>query len=97
MSGLLEILGQCAKLESPSGGVPCIRNLRIPVATVVDMVAHGMTHAEIVKPTPTWKRTTFAEPSGSRLKRFESEKSRCSRTEAYHVRCTTRTRTFASP
>ena len=27
------------------GGVPCIRNLRIPVATVVDMVAEGMTAA----------------------------------------------------
>ena len=30
------------------GGVPCIRNLRIPVATIVDMVADGMTTAEIV-------------------------------------------------
>ncbi len=29
------------------GGVPCIRGLRIPVATVVGMVADGMTHAEI--------------------------------------------------
>ena len=25
------------------GGVPCIRGFRIPVATVVDMVAEGMT------------------------------------------------------
>jgi uncharacterized protein (DUF433 family) len=30
------------------GGVPCIRNLRIPVATVVSMVAEGMTEAEIL-------------------------------------------------
>jgi len=30
------------------GGLPCIRGLRIPVATVVDMVADGMTPADIV-------------------------------------------------
>jgi uncharacterized protein (DUF433 family) len=34
------------------GGVPCIRGLRIPVATVVDMVANGMTPAEIVRAYP---------------------------------------------
>lgn len=30
------------------GGVPCIRGLRIPVATVVGMVAEGMTNREIL-------------------------------------------------
>jgi uncharacterized protein (DUF433 family) len=30
------------------GGVPCIRSLRIPVATVVGMIADGMTEAEIL-------------------------------------------------
>jgi len=30
------------------GGVPCIRGLRIPVATVVGMVADGMTPDEIL-------------------------------------------------
>jgi uncharacterized protein (DUF433 family) len=30
------------------GGVPCIRGLRIPVATVVGMVADGMMRDEIV-------------------------------------------------
>ena len=30
------------------GGVPCIRSLRIPVATVVGMVADGMTRDEIL-------------------------------------------------
>jgi uncharacterized protein (DUF433 family) len=30
------------------GGVPCIRSLRIPVATVVGMVADQMTVAEIL-------------------------------------------------
>ena len=34
------------------GGAPCIRGLRIPVATVVEMVSQGMTEAEILKAYP---------------------------------------------
>ena len=34
------------------GGVPCIRGLRIPVATVVGMVADGMSAEEIVRALP---------------------------------------------
>jgi len=34
------------------GGVPCIRDLRIPVATVIDMVAEGMEQAEILRTYP---------------------------------------------
>jgi uncharacterized protein (DUF433 family) len=34
------------------GGVPCIRNLRIPVATIVDMVAERMTDPEILRAYP---------------------------------------------
>jgi uncharacterized protein (DUF433 family) len=34
------------------GGVPCIRGLRIPVATVLDMVAEGMEAPEILKAYP---------------------------------------------
>ena len=34
------------------GGFPCIRGLRIPVATVVGMVGEGMTEAEILKAYP---------------------------------------------
>lgn len=34
------------------GGVPCIRGLRIPVATVLDMVADGMTAQEILGAFP---------------------------------------------
>ena len=34
------------------GGVPCLRHLRIPVATVVGMVADGMTEAEILEAYP---------------------------------------------
>ena len=33
-------------------GMPCIRGLRVPVATVVAMVAEGMTPDEIVKAYP---------------------------------------------
>lgn len=34
------------------GGKPCIRGLRIPVATVVGMVADGMNEAEILGDYP---------------------------------------------
>ena len=34
------------------GGVPCIRGLRIPVATINGMVAEGMSHEEILKAYP---------------------------------------------
>ena len=34
------------------GGVPCIRGLRIPVSTVVDMIADGMSGAEILQSYP---------------------------------------------
>ena len=34
------------------GGVPCIRRLRIPVATIVGMVADGMSRKEILKAYP---------------------------------------------
>lgn len=34
------------------GGVPCIRGLRIPVATVVGMLADGMTAPEVLAALP---------------------------------------------
>jgi len=34
------------------GGMPCIRGLRIPVATVVAMVANGMNEKEILDAYP---------------------------------------------
>lgn len=34
------------------GGVPCIRSLRIPVATIVGMVAEGMSEAEVLQAYP---------------------------------------------
>ena len=37
------------------GGVPCVRGLRIPVATVIDMVADGMSRQEILAAYPHLK------------------------------------------
>ncbi len=34
------------------GGLPCVRSLRIPVATVVGMVGEGMAEAEILSAYP---------------------------------------------
>ncbi len=34
------------------GGVPCIRGLRIPVATLLGMMAEKMSHDEILKAFP---------------------------------------------
>jgi uncharacterized protein (DUF433 family) len=43
------------------GGVPCIRALRIPVATVVGMVADGMAEAEILAAYPDLDREDIRE------------------------------------
>ncbi|MCK9900668.1 DUF433 domain-containing protein [Frankia sp. Cpl3] len=34
------------------GGVPCIRGLRIPVATVIGMIADGMSATEVIADLP---------------------------------------------
>ena len=43
------------------GGMPCLRGLRIPVATVVDMVAAGMTPAEILADYPDLEEEDISE------------------------------------
>ena len=43
------------------GGVPCIRGLRIPVATVVGMVADGMSEAEILAAYPDLEHEDLVE------------------------------------
>jgi uncharacterized protein (DUF433 family) len=43
------------------GGTPCLRRLRIPVATVVEMVAEGMTTEEILAAYPDLEREDVAE------------------------------------
>ena len=44
-----------------AGGVPCLRGLRIPVATVVGMVAEGMSVEEILKAYPDPEREDISE------------------------------------
>jgi uncharacterized protein (DUF433 family) len=43
------------------GGMPCIRGLRVPVATVVSMVADGMSTDEIVADLPYLELEDIAE------------------------------------
>ena len=43
------------------GGVPCLRALRIPVATVVAMVADGMSENEILAAYPDLEREDIRE------------------------------------
>ncbi len=43
------------------GGVPCIRGLRIPVATVVGMVADQMTEEEIIAACPDLEQADIHE------------------------------------
>ncbi|MEE8467733.1 MAG: DUF433 domain-containing protein [Planctomycetota bacterium] len=43
------------------GGVPCIRSLRIPVATVVGMLADEMTHEEILEHYPDLEEADILE------------------------------------
>ncbi len=53
------------------GGLPCIRGLRIPVATVVGMVSEGMTEADILKSYPDLESADIREAI-----RFEPKKQR---------------------
>jgi len=43
------------------GGLPCIRGLRIPVATIVGMIADGMGEAEILSAYPDLEREDIQE------------------------------------
>ena len=43
------------------GGVPCIRGFRIPVATIVGMVADGMSEEKILKAFPDLERGDIQE------------------------------------
>jgi uncharacterized protein (DUF433 family) len=46
---------------SQMNGVPCIRSIRIPVATVVGMVADGMANAEILAAYPDLESEDITE------------------------------------
>jgi len=43
------------------GGTPCIRGLRIPVATVLAMIAEGMTREEILAAYPDLEAADLTE------------------------------------
>jgi uncharacterized protein (DUF433 family) len=43
------------------GGMPCIRGLRVPIATIVGMVAEGMTMEEILKSFPDLEHEDIRE------------------------------------
>ena len=43
------------------GGVPCVRGLRIPVATVVGMAGDGMSEEQILKAYPDLTREDIRE------------------------------------
>ena len=43
------------------GGAPCIRGLRIPVATVVGMLADGMSEAEVLEAFPDLEAADLSE------------------------------------
>jgi uncharacterized protein (DUF433 family) len=45
----MKAFGRITINPNQMGGVPCIRGLRIPVATVVGMAAEGMSNAEILE------------------------------------------------
>jgi uncharacterized protein (DUF433 family) len=47
--------------QKQMGGMPCIRHLRIPVATVVEMVADRMTEQEIVQAYPDLEAADIVE------------------------------------
>lgn len=42
-------------------GEPCIRNLRIPVATIVTMIAQGLTAEEILNYYPDLEKADVSE------------------------------------
>ena len=45
-------------------GVPCVRGLRIPVATIVEMVAQGMTNTDILDAYPDLEPEDIREALG---------------------------------
>ena len=51
-------------------GLPCIRGLRIPVATVVSMVAEGMTDTEILEEFPSLEAEDIREALHFAANRF---------------------------
>jgi uncharacterized protein (DUF433 family) len=57
----LMVFGRITIDPDKMGGVPCIRDLRMPVATVVAMVAEGMTEEGILEAHPDLEREDIRE------------------------------------
>jgi uncharacterized protein (DUF433 family) len=55
-----------------TGGIPCIRGRRIPVATVVGMVADGKTTDEILAAYPDLEAAEVKRCSATRPRRCRS-------------------------
>ncbi len=47
-----ELLNRITIEADKCGGKPCIRNMRIRITDVLDMLASGMTHKEILEDFP---------------------------------------------
>lgn len=43
------------------GGIPCIRDVRIPVATIIGMVVEGMTYDDILRDYPDLEKENIIE------------------------------------
>ena len=44
--------GRITSHPAQMGGVPCIRGLRIPVATIIGLLAQGMSRAQVLADYP---------------------------------------------
>ena len=44
--------GRITSNPAQMGGVPCIRGLRIPVATIIGLLAQGMSRAQVLADYP---------------------------------------------
>ena len=66
------------------GGVPCVRGLRIPVATVVGMVADGMVRAKFLRRIPTYNQTISTRRCVTPPKLFASAGSHLRLREVSH-------------
>lgn len=67
-------------------GVPCIRGLRIPAATVVGMVAAGMTDAEILAAYPDLESDDIREAlafAAEAVGKYELKREAALRCEPY--------------
>jgi len=63
------------------GRAPCIRGLRIPVSTVVGMVAEGMTSEEILKAYPDLEQDDIREAPQSATEAVRKPEPRIARND----------------